>query len=380
MLYNRAVIRVGIGMPANAEFTLTAVDDPYSFASANELSLFRRPLTTQNLKFESDIMWDGRETVPCNPVSLALENQANDAILTHAQAQTPLSAEDRQAIVAFESTIFAAQTLDFDAGVLDVAGALGGPTNLAALPFYVGMNDSAGADPDGGAFNPVVFTLFDGWATQNPVPPGQAAILRGQALFNTQTFTVTNVRGLNDDLGMPSVTATCSTCHDTPNVGTSSFAHRYDIGISDADNRTFSGGDAGIATLPLYTFTNNSTGEVIETTDPGRALISGQWKDMNRFKVPGLRNLSARFPYFHNGSAFNLADVVAYHDNRFNIGLTAQQQADLVFFVQSEPRQLFHGTLRNRRRPGRQIQRRWRSQPRVLPRATSSSPQKYRYP
>jgi hypothetical protein len=58
MLLNKGLIRVGIGIPANAEFELIAVDDPYHYASAAELSLFRRPLPTTNLKFLSTVMWD----------------------------------------------------------------------------------------------------------------------------------------------------------------------------------------------------------------------------------------------------------------------------------------------------------------------------------
>src|SRR5262245_6972808 len=40
MLLSRGVIRIGLPMPANAEFDLIAVDDPYHFASASQLSLF----------------------------------------------------------------------------------------------------------------------------------------------------------------------------------------------------------------------------------------------------------------------------------------------------------------------------------------------------
>src|SRR5205814_1417377 len=58
----KGLIRVGIGVPAAADFELVAVDDPYHFASAAELSLFRRPLPTTNLQFLSTVMWDGRET------------------------------------------------------------------------------------------------------------------------------------------------------------------------------------------------------------------------------------------------------------------------------------------------------------------------------
>ena len=67
MLLSKGLIRIGIGMPPNqfvstAEFELVAVDDPYGYASASELSLFRRPLPSTNLKFLSTVMWDGRET------------------------------------------------------------------------------------------------------------------------------------------------------------------------------------------------------------------------------------------------------------------------------------------------------------------------------
>ena len=61
MLLNKGVIRVGLPIPQSAEFELIAVDDPYHFASAAELSLFRRPLPGTNVRFVSAVMWDGRE-------------------------------------------------------------------------------------------------------------------------------------------------------------------------------------------------------------------------------------------------------------------------------------------------------------------------------
>jgi len=62
MLLDKGLIRVGIGIPRDAEFELIAADDPYRYASAAELSLFRRPLPATNLKFLTAVMWDGRET------------------------------------------------------------------------------------------------------------------------------------------------------------------------------------------------------------------------------------------------------------------------------------------------------------------------------
>jgi hypothetical protein len=63
MLLNRALIRVGLPIPSNAEFELVGVDDPYGFAGSSELSLFRRPLPSTNLRFLSTVMWDGRENL-----------------------------------------------------------------------------------------------------------------------------------------------------------------------------------------------------------------------------------------------------------------------------------------------------------------------------
>src|SRR6185369_17213036 len=81
MLRGRGTIRVGLPIPANAEFKLVSVDDPYGFAGAAELSLFRRPLPTTNLKFLSSVMWDNRETLSQTDFQADLRHQAMDAVL-----------------------------------------------------------------------------------------------------------------------------------------------------------------------------------------------------------------------------------------------------------------------------------------------------------
>ena len=77
------------------------------------------------------------------------------------------------------------------------------------------------------------------------------------------------------------------------------------------------------------------TGEVIQTTDPARALITGKWAHMSLFKGPILRGLAAGAPYFYNGSAATLAGVVEFYDERFDIGLSAQETSDLVAFLKA---------------------------------------------
>jgi cytochrome c peroxidase len=71
----------------------------------------------------------------------------------------------------------------------------------------------------------------------------------------------------------------------------------------------------------------------VQTTDPGRALVTGRWSDVGKFKGPILRGVAARAPYFHNGSAATLEDVIEFYDQRFGIGLTDQQKSDLVAFL-----------------------------------------------
>ena len=348
MLLTKGLIRVGLRIPAGAEFTLDAVNDPYNFASAvNGLSLFRRPLPTTNLSFLSTLMWDGRETFrdaaspdclkpPLDPsvcfasLTFDLLDQANGATLGHAQGAQPLTAAQRASIVQFERQLFTAQTFDVNAKELDAAHGGGGPSQLSSKGFYFGINDVVSGDyRTGAAFSPAVFTLYALWAN---LPGGgtQAArstVARGQVLFNTKPIAISGVKGINDDLGVAVLNGTCTTCHDTPSAGNHSIPAPLDIGLTDASRRT--------PDMPLYTLRRTSNGETIQTTDPGRALITGKWKDIGRFKGPILRALSGRAPYFHNGSAADLGAVVDFYNTRFGVGITAAEKADLIAFLQT---------------------------------------------
>ncbi|HYQ81194.1 MAG TPA: hypothetical protein VEP68_06825 [Anaeromyxobacteraceae bacterium] len=332
MLLTKGLIRVGIGVPAGAEFELAGVQDPYGFASAEELSLFRRPLPAANLRFLSTVMWDGRKTFkdPGDPTGFAplatdLADQANSATHDHAQAGAPLTEAQRRAIVDFEMQLFTAQVVDESAGRLDSGGATGGARFLSQQPFTFGMNDPL----DGGPFDPVVMTEFAAWAGSGEEE--RAAVARGEAIFNQRPLTLTEVSGLNDDLGMQSIPATCTTCHDTPHSGNHSVPAPLRIGV-DLPNPV---GGLDASGLPVYTLRNTATGDVKVTTDPGRALITGKWKDVGRFKGPVLRGLAGRAPYFHNGSARDLAAVVSFYDARFGMGLTDQEKSDLVAFLRA---------------------------------------------
>jgi cytochrome c peroxidase len=43
--------------------------------------------------------------------------------------------------------------------------------------------------------------------------------------------------------------------------------------------------------------------------------------------------LAARAPYFHNGSAASLKEVIEFYDVRFGMGLTEEEKSDLAAFL-----------------------------------------------
>lgn len=360
LLLSKGLIRVFLPMPDNQlnsnpptprDFQITAVDDPYQCTDLSSnpqmISVYRRPLPSANLRFLTEcppgvvsceplaIMADGREP--------SLDSQALDATLVHAQAQNAPSAGQIAQIVSFETGIYDAQINDNNAGNLDADGASGGPVNLSEQNFYIGINDVLGGDPLApGVFTADIFSLYNAWAT-TPSSKGndaaRQAIARGQALFNTKQFTISRVNGLNlfpfDPLGANDFTGTCATCHDAPNVGNHSLKLALDIGASDAAPPVLDTSGLPVFTVSCTDATGPLSGHVFQVTDPGRALISGKCADVGKVKGPILHGLAARAPYFHNGTAATLDDVVNFYDQRFSIGFTDQEKSDLVAFLKT---------------------------------------------
>ena len=260
-----------------------------------------------------------------------LAHQSFDATNGHAQGSTPLTPRQQKDIVNFEMALATAQAVDYRAGALASHGATGGPVVLGSqtMPaFYIGINDPLGGNSKGTQFTPVIFNLFDAWANLERDRDGdwgerrgraryRARILRGQKLFNSKRINITGVAGLNDDLNLASIPGTCGTCHDALNAGNHSVSAPLNIGVSDPDS------SLDVSYLPVFTLQNKATFETKRTTDPGRAMITGLWKDVGRLKGPVLRGLSSRAPYFHNGSAESLGDVIDFYDRRIRGGLHA---------------------------------------------------------
>ena len=328
MLLSKGLFRIAMAVPAGADFHITNIADPYNCPETTPAlpALYRRPLPATNLPFLTGVMWDGRESPKGQSLSANLTQQAVDATMGHAQAASVPTAAQLQQIVAFETALFTAQDTDNGAGLLTARGASGGPVNLSQQEFYVGINDVLGEDPTHAAFDPVVFRLYEKWA-DSPAPE-KASVARGEALFNSFPIIITGVAGLNDLPGLETVNGTCSSCHDTPNVGSHSLPLAINIGVTDYPAKPA----LDISGLPVYTILCND-GKTAQTTDLGRAMVTGKCSDIGKTKGPMLRGLAARAPYFHNGSAATLLDVLNFYEQRFNLSLTDQQKKDLVAFL-----------------------------------------------
>jgi cytochrome c peroxidase len=378
LLLQHGLIRIFLKPPAGAQFSISVVRDPYGCAITTDptdgqpiVSVYRRPLPTTNLGFLSTIMFDGRETkLPLNvrasfPANLAadLTQQAIDAIAIHAQGTQAPTAAQLKDILDFELGLYTAQSYDDAAESLRADGAYGGPGYLATVlsaAYYPGMNDSLGADPTGVPFDPNAMQLYAAWAaaSSDAYPEtlrqeqARRDIAAGETLFDSVPVHISNVRGLNDNptLGSPSTfTGTCTTCHDTPNTGNHSFPLPLDIGTghsllpgAETDANIAAGlAELSMPNLPVYWVKgcpnpfNAGQPESFYTTDPGKALISGLCSDFNRGKGPILRGLAARAPYFHNGAAADLNELVNFYDKRFQMSLTDQQKRQLVAFLNS---------------------------------------------
>jgi cytochrome c peroxidase len=382
LLLRNGLIRIPITLPAMTQFTIRAVVDPYGCGVVTDnvtglqtVSVYRRPLPTTNLRFLSTIMFDGRETVvPLNNgatfqanLTSDLMHQALDATNIHAQAAVPLTTEQQTEIVNFELGLFSAQLADDRAGLLDAQGALGGARNLSAANYYPGINDTLEADPTGAKFNPSAMSLYAAWENGTDERgqafgsgDARADIAAGEKLFNTRALTVTNVRGLNDnptlaaELGttvpIASFPGTCTTCHDTPNVGDHSLPLPLDIGTghdpAQEPDPQIAGGLAqlSVPAVPVYEITGcpnpfaaagDTTPYVIYTTDPGKGLVTGMCSDVNRVKGPVLRGLAARAPYFHNGAARDLTELINFYNQRFQMNLTDTEKRQLIAFLNS---------------------------------------------
>jgi cytochrome c peroxidase len=94
--------------------------------------------------------------------------------------------------------------------------------------------------------------------------------------------------------------------------------------------------------LPDSHFTDNRVHNIGSAQDGYSAGLSGA------FDTPTLLGANYTAPYFHDGSLETLADVVAWFDQRFALGLSADERADLTAYLEvvgtgDQPYEAFDG-------------------------------------
>jgi len=81
--------------------------------------------------------------------------------------------------------------------------------------------------------------------------------------------------------------------------------------------------------------TDNNQGKLHAPSETGMDGAYAVRTAQKSYRTTPLRGLWQHAPYFHDGSAATLADVVAHYDKVRNLRLTAAQQRDLVAFLKT---------------------------------------------
>jgi hypothetical protein len=307
LLLERGLFRIALPWPpldVKPDFRVEVVRDPTGCnKNPNLISVYRRPRVVANLKYITALMADGREP--------GLQSQAVSAALTHEEAS--VAPAQLKQIQDFELQLFMAQQSDTLGGLLAEPG---GPSLLGADKVASGVA-GVGAVPAAGSLT----SSFDPWRDLSHLAIRQRAfresVLRGVDLFASREFRVAD-----------GTKATCATCHQP---GINRF---IDIGTTNLPTAKES------PELPLFRITCDAStaphaqlGRVFLTQDPGRGLITGKCADVGSIQMQQFRGLSARAPYFANGSAGDLSELVEFYDRRFKIGLTDKEKQDLANFL-----------------------------------------------
>jgi hypothetical protein len=321
LLLKRGLFRIALQWPPvtasgrllKPDFRIEVVSDPTGCNNKpNSISVYRRPRVAANLDYIAlpaggILMADGREST--------LQSQAASAALTHEQASsTPIPAQLKQ-IEDFERQLFMAQQWDILGGLL---GEPSGPPLLGAENLARGV---AGVGVFPAADN--LAAAFDTWRNLSAANLAirqrafRESVLRGVDLFASRVFRLADGRQ-----------GTCASCHRQ------GINPPIDVGTTNLPTAKES------PELPLFRITCDASasphpqlGRTFLTQDPGRALITGKCADVGSIVIQQLRGLTARAPYFANGSARDLRELVDFFDRRFKMGLTDNERQDLVNFL-----------------------------------------------
>jgi len=342
------------GKRIEPEFTIEVVRDPtrcnrdpqYGLTSAQPMvSVYRRPRPTANLKYVTSVgfPFEPKQGLPL-PTDAetgqlisgnlladgrmpTVRAQIRDAMRVHLGVTGAVPASTVDSIEAFLNGVYSAQSVHRVGGLLTDGGAEGGPEVL---------RDAREGDLQyGGA---PIWKEFLPWANaakDASLTAEQRAfresVARGAEIFAKRTFLIDNSAGItNMGFGNP-VRNSCAFCHNMQRTGMDVAPGQVDLGTTNAPTANSS------PELPLFKLTcregarpHPHLGRVVYTQDPGFALTTGKCIDIGKITIQQMRGLAARPPYFSNGSAQTIRDIVDYYERRYRIGLTEQEKQDLT--------------------------------------------------
>lgn len=370
LLLDRGLIRIARpwpvrdfdGQPVEAEFTIEVVQDPtgcnldpvYGIKSDTPMiSVYRRPRPVANLRFletpridrnaktmqpmDRDPVTHARSSMSmmadARITSLRMQNQG--AMREHLQFLDGMPDEKMEVLLAFQRAIHVAQARSNGAGDLDEPG---GPSGLGINSMVTGTSHLSGNDRDAGTF-----FLMEEWrkgGAREGITPAERAfrgsVVRGYDLFFLEPLFITETPGVNNiRLGSP-FKQTCGFCHNTQLTGHDNVPGWMDIGTNNFPHTQHADRSSD---LPMFKVTCKPSapphpylGRVIFTRDPGRALVSGKCIDVGGTVMQQFRGIASRAPYFVNGSASTLREMIDYYDRRYLIGFSDQDKQDLINF------------------------------------------------
>jgi hypothetical protein len=365
LLLSRGLFRVGMPWPpagVTPEFTIEVVRDPtgvnrdpmYGLTSASPtVSVFRRPRMAANLKYvtspdglfnvklgvlmdkDPDTGLPSSMNIMADARAPSLAVQAQGAYRDHQGGTRPLTRTQLERIQSFENQVYAAQRWDARGGSLVERGgpAALGPANVARHPVHV-LN---GPKTPG-------FHFFDMWqrpgTAADPQAEFRASVARGNDIFLNRRFWVKDVAHINS-IGLANpAKRTCAVCHNAQTSGMDLAPGWVDLGTTNYPTWTEAPVWSEAQDLPVFKITCRADapphpflGRQIYTSDPGRALVTGHCADIGAITMGQFRGIAARAPYFSNGSAKDLRELVDYYDRRFDMRLTGQEKQDLINFL-----------------------------------------------
>jgi cytochrome c peroxidase len=134
-----------------------------------------------------------------------------------------------------------------------------------------------------------------------------------------------------------SASGLCLHCHGGPMLNETTAGSEFGAGTRLQSVSVSEFNDQG---NPTYEFAfadpNAPNGSIkVTTPDPGRALITGNVLDVNKFKIPTLWGIKNTAPYFHDNSANTLEGMMDHYQAFFEptTPISDQDKADIIAYL-----------------------------------------------